>query len=81
MNSYQARDFAERADMELRQESVNLYGRWENGHWHDLSSYQKPGDTHIILAYMGKFLSKPIDPPIDPISNNDKPSDDAVDCT
>ena len=50
------------ADAELRADSTCLYGRYEGGQWHDLSSYKKPGDTHKMLGYGGApmRLNKPV---------------------
>lgn len=57
INAKQAEAVAAAADKELKEQSTCLYGRYEGGEWHSLSSYQKPGDTHKMLGYMGAYIS------------------------
>lgn len=55
---YQAIEVAKLADRLMSQASFVLYGRYSNGKWQDLSSDQKPGDTHCLLAYAPKALTR-----------------------
>lgn len=51
VTAIQAQDIAKVADSVLNKASFVLYGRYLNGEYIDFSGEQKPGDTHVLLAY------------------------------
>lgn len=53
-----AERIAEVTDQVVRQDGIVLYGRYENGHFVDLSSYQKAGDTVCFVGLVWKYLKR-----------------------
>lgn len=56
INSFQAKKMAAVSNNKMEAASFILYGRYDGTRFHDMSSFQKPGDTHCLLAYAPKMI-------------------------